>query len=130
MYALDTNTLSYFFKGVERVKERLLATPPAQIAIPSVVIFELEFGLGRSSRVEQRLEQLQELVSLTAILPFGPAEARVSARIRTELERSRTPIGPYDILIAGTALSHGATLVTHNTKEFGRVRGLALEDWY
>ena len=130
MYALDTNTLSYFFKGVERVKERLLATPPAQIAIPSVVIFELEFGLGRSSRVEQRLEQLQELVSLTTILPFGPAEARVSARIRIELERSGTPIGPYDLLIAGTALSHVATLVTHNTKEFGRVRGLALEDWY
>jgi tRNA(fMet)-specific endonuclease VapC len=130
MYALDTNTLSYFFKGVGRVKGRLLATPPAQIALPSVVIFELEFGLGKSSRFEQRLEQLQEFVSLAVILPFGPAEARISARIRNELERAGSPIGPYDLLIAGTALSHGATLVTHNTGEFGRVRGLELEDWY
>jgi tRNA(fMet)-specific endonuclease VapC len=130
MYALDTNILSYFFKGMGSVGKRLLATPPAQIAIPSVVLFELEFGLARSSRFEQRRQELQELVSLVTLLPFGPAEARASARIRNDLERAGTPIGPYDLLIAGTALSHGATLVTHNTREFGRVRGLALEDWY
>jgi tRNA(fMet)-specific endonuclease VapC len=130
MYALDTNTLSYFFKGIGRVRDRLLATPPAQIAIPSIVIFELEFGLTRSSRFEQRLEQLQEFVSLAVLLPFGAAEARASAQIRDELERSGIPIGPYDLLIAGTALSHGAILVTHNTREFERVRGLELEDWY
>lgn len=130
MYALDTNTLSYYFKGVGNVGERLLATPPAQIAIPSVVIFELEFGLERSSRLEQRRQQLQEFVSLAVTLPFGQAEARVSAKIRTELERAGSPIGPYDLLIAGTALSHGAILVTHNTREFERIRGLVLEDWY
>lgn len=130
MYALDTNILSYFFKGEGRVAKHLLATPPAAITIPAIVIFELEFGLARSSCHEQRRRQLQELVSLVTILPFGPAEARASALIRTELEQAGTPIGPYDLLIAGTALSHGATLVTHNTKELGRVRGLALEDWY
>jgi tRNA(fMet)-specific endonuclease VapC len=130
MYALDTNTLSYFFKGIGRVRDRLLATPPSQIAIPSIVVFELEFGLTRSSRFEQRLAQLQELVSLAVLLPFGAAEARASARIRSELERAGIPIGPYDLLIAGTALSHGATLVTHNTREFERVRGLELADWY
>ena len=130
MYTLDTNTVSYFFKGEGRVAERLLATPPAEVAIPTVVLFELEFGLARSSRHEQRRRQLQELASLVTLLPFGPAEARASALIRAELEKAGTPIGPYDLLIAGTAMSHGAILVTHNTKELGRVRGLALEDWY
>ncbi len=129
MYALDTNILSYFFKGIGQVAERLLATPPSEIAIPSVVLFELEFGLERSSRAAQRREQLQELLSLLTILPFGSAEARAVAVIRADLERAGTPIGPYDLLIAGTALHHGAVLVTHNTKELGRVRGLKLEDW-
>ncbi len=129
MYALDTNTVSYFFKGFGRVAERLLAMPPAEIAIPSVALFELEFGLARSGSKHRR-RQLQEFVSLAVILPFGPAEAKVSGQIRSELERAGTSIGPYDLLIAGTALTHGATLVTHNTNEFGRVRGLTLEDWY
>jgi len=130
MYALDTNTLSYFFKGIGQVAERLLATPPSEIAIPSIVLFELEFGLERSSRAAQRRQQLQELIAIPSVLPFGPAEARAAALIRAELERAGTPIGPYDLLIAGTAMSHGAILVTHNTKAFGRIRGLALEDWY
>jgi tRNA(fMet)-specific endonuclease VapC len=130
MFALDTNTLSYFFKGLGSVGERLLATPPAEVAIPSVVIFELEFGLARSSRSQQRREHLRELISFAEVLPFGPTEAKASAQIRSELEQAGTPIGPYDLLIAGTALSHGATLVTHNTREFARVRGLVLEDWY
>lgn len=129
MYVLDTNTVSYFFKGLGRVAERLLATPPAEIAIPSVTLFELEFGLARSGS-KRRRSQLREFVSFATILPFGPAEARASAQIRNELERAGTPIGHYDLLIAGTALSHRAILVTHNTEEFGRVRGLTLEDWY
>lgn len=129
MYALDTNSLSYFFKGVGRVGERLLATPPSEIAIPSVTLFEVEYGLAKSSR-PQRQKQLQELVSRVVVLPFGPAEARASGHIRSELERAGIPIGPYDLLIAGTALSHGAVLVTHNTREFGRVSGLVLEDWF
>ena len=50
--------------------------------------------------------------------------------IRAELEYMGTPIGPYDTLIAGMALSSNATLVTHNTKEFCRIKGLSLEDWF
>jgi tRNA(fMet)-specific endonuclease VapC len=130
MYALDTNTLSYFFKGLGRVEERLLATPPAEIAIPTVVIFEVEFGLAKSGHHEKRRRQLQELLAVVAVLPFGAAEARAAAQIREILERVGTPIGPYDVLIAGTALGRGATLVTRNTRELGRVPGLALDDWY
>lgn len=130
MYALDTNSVIYFFKGMGRVAERLLGTPPREIAIPAVVLYELELGLAKSSAPERRRLQVDELVRRVIILPFGPAEARVTARIRADLERIGEPIGPLDFLIAGTALARGATLVTHNTKEFGRVGGLSLEDWY
>jgi tRNA(fMet)-specific endonuclease VapC len=69
-------------------------------------------------------------VSLLTILPFGSAEARAAARVRSGLERQGLPIGPLDTLIAGTAMAHGLTLVTHNVEEFGRVEGLAIVDWY
>jgi tRNA(fMet)-specific endonuclease VapC len=130
MYVLDTNSVVYFFKGMGRVSERLLSTPPRDIAIPAVVLYELEVGIAKSSSPERRRSQLDELVRLVQVLPFRPAEARVTGRIRADLERIGRPIGPLDFLIAGTALQHGATLVTHNVDEFRRVPGLRLEDWY
>jgi len=130
MYVLDTNSFIYFFKGMGRVAERLLSTAPREVALPAVVLYELELGLAKSSSPERRRSQVDELVRRVAILPFGHGEAQVTARIRADLERAGKPIGPLDFLIAGTALANGATLVTHNTKEFGRVGGLSLEDWY
>jgi tRNA(fMet)-specific endonuclease VapC len=73
---------------------------------------------------------LTELLAAVTVLPFGATEAQQAARIRAELERAGEPIGPYDILIAATALAHGGRLATRNVKEFGRVPGLSLEDWY
>jgi tRNA(fMet)-specific endonuclease VapC len=63
-------------------------------------------------------------------LPFGAAEAHAAARIRLDLEKAGQPIGPMDLLIAATAVEQGAILVTHNAREFRRVRGLRAEDWY
>jgi tRNA(fMet)-specific endonuclease VapC len=130
MYLLDTNTVIYFFKRQGRVAERLLAVPPAEVALPSIVVYELSVGVLKSGNPERRRKDLQELMAATAILPFGPQEAAVAAQIRHDLERVGTTIGPYDLLIAGAALSRGATLVSHNTGEFGRVQGLSLEDWF
>jgi tRNA(fMet)-specific endonuclease VapC len=130
IYILDTNTLIYFFKGLGSVSKHLLAVPPKEIGIPSIVLFELEVGIAKSSSVKKRLNQLQDFLSIVQILPFSENEARSAAEIRVNLERKGTPIGPYDILIAATAISNQGILVTHNTKEFSRVRGLKLEDWY
>lgn len=130
MYLLDTNTVIYFFKRQGRVAERLLAVPPAEVALPSIVVYELSVGVLKSGNPERRRKDLQELMAAMAILPFGPQEAAVAAQIRHDLERAGTTIGPYDLLIAGAALSRGATLVSHNTGEFGRVQGLSLEDWF
>jgi tRNA(fMet)-specific endonuclease VapC len=128
--ALDTNTLIYFFKGMGRVAENLRKEAPRDIAIPAVVLYELEVGIAQSSRPRQRRESLDALLEVIHILPFDERAASASAQLRAQLEKAGSGIGPIDTLIAGTALAHSATLVTHNTKELARVRGLRLLDWY
>jgi tRNA(fMet)-specific endonuclease VapC len=129
-YCLDTNTLIYFFKGLGNVSNRLLATPPGEIAIPAVVLYELEVGIGKSTSPRKRINQLQEITSLVDIISFGLSEAKCAAGIRIKLEQQGIPIGPHDILIAASAKANNSTLVTHNTSEFKRVSGLKIEDWY
>jgi tRNA(fMet)-specific endonuclease VapC len=130
MFVLDSNCLIYYFKRQGRVAENLLRVPPQEISIPAVALYELETGIAKSRFPERNRAQLDEVVSWITTLPFGLPEARASARIRVSLEAKGRPIGPIDILIAGTAISHGATLVTHNTREFERVEGLSLVDWH
>jgi tRNA(fMet)-specific endonuclease VapC len=130
MFALDTNTLIYFFKGLGRVKERLAAVAPANVAIPSVVLYELEVGIAQSNQPSKRRTQLDALLTVVAILPFDSAAAKRAADVSGVLRKIGAAIGPIDNLIAGTALANGATLVTHNAGEFRRVRGLDLADWY
>ncbi len=130
MYVLDTNTLVYFFKGIGSVSNFLLKNPPNSIGIPTVVLYELKVGIAKSISPEKRIGQLEALTSIVNILPFGINEVRCAAAIRANLEKNGTPIGPYDVLIAGTALSNKGILVTHNTKEFERIEGLQLEDWF
>ena len=129
-FALDTNTVSYFLRGQGNVGARLLAQPPSAIALPSVVLYELSYGAGRSQASRSLKARLAELLERLQVLPFGAEEARAAAQIRVELERRGLSVGPHDVLIAGTALARGATLVTRNVREFGRVRGLSLVDWY
>ncbi len=130
MYVLDTNTLIYFFKGVGNVAQKLLSKSPREIGIPSIVLYELEVGIAKSKSPRKRLKQLEEITSIVNVLPFTAREAKISATIRFQLEKKGIPIGPFDILIAGTALAHQAILVTHNTKEFKRINKLQIEDWY
>jgi tRNA(fMet)-specific endonuclease VapC len=130
MYILDTNTLIYFFKGMGKVHHTLLKTPPSEIGIPTIVLYEIEVGIAKSNSPQKRIQQLTSLTTLINIISFDEKEAKTAAIIRTDLEKIGTPIGPYDILIAATALSHNDTLVTHNTKEFERIPNLKLEDWY
>jgi tRNA(fMet)-specific endonuclease VapC len=129
-YALDTNTLIYFFKGRGEVARNLLATAPADVMIPAVVVYEIETGIAKSTDQSKRREQLAELLDTVTVLPFDVDAARKAAGIRARLERQGTPIGPMDTLIAGTALAYNTTLVTHNTAEFQRIPELQLADWF
>ena len=129
-YVLDTNTLIYFFKGLGDVSKHMLAQSPSELAIPTVVLFELEVGIAKSTSPRKRKSQLQEITALVNVLPFGIAESKSAAQIRVKLEKQGLPIGPYDVLIAATALANNMILVTHNQKEFGRIKDLKIEDWY
>jgi tRNA(fMet)-specific endonuclease VapC len=130
MYVLDTNTVIYYFKGLGRIKERLLLVPPSEIAVPSVVVFELEVGIGLSAQPSNRRSQLETLLSVVTVLPLDGAAAKRAAESAAALRKTGEPIGPMDTLIAGIAIAHGGTLITHNIREFRRVRGLRVEDWY
>ena len=128
MILLDTNTLICYLKGVDAVVRRLQSASPREVAIPSVVAYEVEYGTLKSGSPRRR-SVVAGLLAGLAEVPFDHDAAREAARIRLELERQGTVIGPLDLLIAGTAASRGAVLATNNTKEFARVKGLRLADW-
>lgn len=130
MFALDSNTLIYYFKGAGRVMARMSAHAPSEIGIPVVVLYEIETGIAKSQQPQKRRKQLDALLAVTRILPFDRAAARQNASLRATLEKAGTPLGPMDVLIAGIALAQDATLVTRNAAEFSRVAGLRTIDWY
>lgn len=130
MYLLDTNTLIYFFKQQGKVSARLQATPASQIAIASVVLLELEYGILRSTKPDLQREGVAAVLSVFRVLDLNHASAKQAAWVKYTLEKRGTPIGHCDQLIAGIALAHQCTLVTRNTAEFSRVDGLSVENWY
>mgnify|MGYP000706955620 CR=1 FL=1 len=130
MYLLDTNTLIYFFKGQGRVSKRMLATAPKEIAVPSVTVFEIETGIAKSKQQERRRKDLDDFLAMVTVLPFGLPESKTAASVRANLEVAGIPIGPYDILIAAIALTNALTLVSRNVREFERIQGLNVENWY
>lgn len=101
-----------------------------QVYIPSVVAFELWYGVAKSARVETNTQRLEMLLASPVIaLPFENEDSRVAGSIRATLEAAGRPIGAYDYLIAGQAMSRQLTLVTANVSEFSRVKGLSWQDW-
>ena len=128
MILLDTNTLILYLKGHESVVTRLRAASPREMAIPSVVAYEIEYGTLKIGSARRRAV-ITELLKGVPQVPVDHEAAIESARIRIELEARGIAIGPLDLLIAGTAVSRGAMLVTSNTKEFSRVKDLRLLDW-
>lgn len=130
MYALDTNSVLDYFKRKGGVGAKLLAVPPGQIALPSVVAYEVWVGVLGSQNAPRRQAEYERFLSVVDILPFDAAAGRRAADLRVALERRGEAIGPLDTLIAATALAHGATLVTRNVREFARVPGLTVENWH
>ena len=130
MFVLDTNTIIYFFKGVGQVATHIAQTKPDEIFVPSIVYYELSVGVAKSRAPLERKKQLDAFMAVVSLLPFSEKEAVIAADIRANLEIKGQIIGPYDILIAATALEQNATLVTHNTTEFSRVENLMLQDWF
>ena len=132
MLVLDSNTISYYFRGDPQVVPRLQAIRPALLGVPAIVEYELRYGLLRlpEAVAAPRLEALAQLLRPMTVLPFDAGCAAQAARIRVDLESRGVPIGAHDTLIAATALRYQATLVTRNVREFSRVNGLQCLNWH
>jgi len=129
-YLLDTCTVSDFVKGQANVLARVKATPPNLIAVSALTRMEVDYGLAlNAERTRKLAPMLDAFFSIIATLAFDDVDARAAAAIRAALKIHGQPIGAYDVLIAGTALARGLTVVTSNKGEFRRVSGLQVEDW-
>jgi tRNA(fMet)-specific endonuclease VapC len=129
-FMLDTDICIYLIrKKPLQVLEKLKKLSIAEVAISSITLAELEYGVARSSKPEQNSEALQAFVAPLEIVPFDDRAACRYGEIRAWLESEGKVIGAMDLLIAAHAGSLGLTLVTNNLREFERVPGLALENW-
>jgi tRNA(fMet)-specific endonuclease VapC len=126
-FLLDINAVVALLKGHEGFRARLTTHQPSDFGLPSIVKHELFYGAFKSQRVRENLARIQALEF--EVLAFDRGDAREAGKIRTELAKAGTTIGPYDVLIAGQAIARSMTLVTHNTREFHRLPNLRVEDW-
>jgi tRNA(fMet)-specific endonuclease VapC len=109
------------------VSMRLRGLPPADVAVSVIVLHELYFGAFKSARREHNLTLVDAL--RFEVLALDTEDARHAGEVRAGLAVLGTPIGAYDVLIAGQARARGLVLVTRNLREFERVPGLAVENW-
>ena len=127
-FLLDTNAVIAVINDPKsKVSRRLRRYAPADVGVSSVVMYELWFGAYKSQRVEHNLGVVDSL--RYEVLPFDADDARHAGEVRAGLARVGSPIGAYDLLIAGQARARGLTLVSHNQREFARVGGLTTVDW-
>lgn len=126
-FLLDTNVVIAVLRREPSVTARVFGNPRRDYGLSPIVAHELLFGAYRSKRADEAVAAFQTLRMPT--LDFTVEDARKAGEIRAALAAAGTPIGPYDVLVAGQALARDLTLVTRNTREFGRVPGLRVEDW-
>jgi tRNA(fMet)-specific endonuclease VapC len=132
-YLLDTNAVIALLKdepAIFRKRLRRTVSKGATIAVSSIVLSELWYGVARSTRRRENTQRLRVFLSGgVAVSAFSEEDAMTAGDLRATLEAARTPIGPYDLLIAAQALRSDATLLTANVSEFARVPGLQWQDW-
>jgi tRNA(fMet)-specific endonuclease VapC len=124
---LDSNTVIHYVKGHAGVIAKVKAA--VEIAVPAIVVYEIEVGTIQSKQTGRRRRILAELFQDVEVVPFDSSAALAAAKIRCDLEARGQGIGPLDTLIAGIAISRNAILITSNLNEFKRIKGLRIEDW-
>jgi tRNA(fMet)-specific endonuclease VapC len=131
MYLLDSNACIRLLNksASSNMARKLAELTPDDIRLCSVVKSELYYGAYKSTRRDRNLANLNRFFSQFISLPFDDDAAAIAGQVRAQLDVAGTPIGSNDLLIAAIALSNDLTLVTHNTREFGRINGLNYEDW-
>jgi tRNA(fMet)-specific endonuclease VapC len=128
-YMLDTNLCVRVLRDRPASARKRFNENSEGLCISTVVLTELLHGAAKSARPVENRRAVEEFAARLTVLPFDERAADHAADIRADLERKGTPIGAYDLLIAGHARGRGLTVVTGNIGEFGRVEGLRCEDW-
>ena len=126
-FLLGSNAVIALLKGHAGFLTRLRRHQPRDFGVPAIVAHELYYGACKGRRTDENLARVDALQF--EVVDFDREDARQAGELRAMLAAAGTPIGAYDVLIAGQALARALTLVTHNTREFQRVPGLAMEDW-
>jgi len=130
MYLLDTNIISYWMRGDQRLIERIKATSPGDLSLSAVTLAEIYYGIEKSpAKKMARRAKIEKVCSQLEIYPFDAAAAAKYGPIRAMLEKKGTRISERDLQIASIAMAHRLCVVTHNTREFTRIEKLAVEDW-
>ena len=132
-YLLDTNVCIELINGTSRqVRERYIQTVRRSevLTTSSIVAHELWYGVAKSDRIPQNASRLAAFLGRdVTLLDYSERDAQAAGEIRAELERQGQRTGEYDTLIAGQAYCRNLILVTANTREFVRIKGLTVEDW-
>jgi tRNA(fMet)-specific endonuclease VapC len=127
-FLLDTNTCIAAMRNHALVVQRMAALIPGDCAISTITSYEL-YTVEKCANPAPELSKVNLLLSTVHQLSFDNQAAREAGRLRALLEAQGLMIGPYDILLAGHAITAGLILVTANTREFSRVPALSLENW-
>jgi tRNA(fMet)-specific endonuclease VapC len=129
-YLLDTNICIYIInQRSPHVRQRFAAVSVGDIAVSTVTLAELFYGVEESSNPARNLSALHKFLIPLVVLPYDEGAAATYGKVRRVLEKAGTPIGPMDLMIAAHALAARLTVVTNNVREFRRVSGLLVEDW-
>ena len=126
-YLLDANAVIGLLGGNAGLLAKVRQHAPEDFGVSAIAAHELFYGAYKSQRKTQNLARVDGLQFV--VLEFDQEDARQAGEIRAALAGAGTPIGPYDVLIAGQARARGLIVVTHNIGEFSRVNGLDVEDW-
>jgi tRNA(fMet)-specific endonuclease VapC len=130
MYLLDTNIVSYWMRGDANVIERIKACAPSELSFCAITLAEIEYGIKKSPiKKKERRSKIEKIASLLHIYPFDEKAAGQYAAIRVDLEGKGVMISERDTQIAAIAAANHLTVVTHNVKEFLRIKKLSVEDW-
>jgi len=128
IYMLDTDTVSNIVRKHPPVIKKLIGHENDEICISAITNAELFYGLEKK-KSQKLFNEVRSIIGKCTIIDFDASQSEIYGRIRLELEKSGTPLGDMDLLIASAAMSTGAILVSHNTKHFSKIKGLKIEDW-
>jgi tRNA(fMet)-specific endonuclease VapC len=128
IYMLDTDAVSFLVRKDTSVIKNLIKHEGDEICISAISYAELCFGLGKKGS-EKLFTEVNLIMAKLSIVDFDDLQSELYGKIRLGLEKSGSPLGDMDMLIAAAALSAGAILVTHNVKHFSKIKGIKVEDW-